>query len=239
MRRTAFFAIAIFIILAAESPVNAEFTAGLIDLDFKFTTTWPVQTGPAVVGSAGDVWNTELNVFAPGGALNLTTGIASNGVSYSASGVTSAIVGGPGFMFDGYTVSPGNTMTIIIAGLSPFQPYDLYFYSGLPSPARSTTFIIAGSSLTSTIVGSQPFPIGFVEGTNYVHFEDQPADFAGQIAITVQGTGGNSGATGGLVSGFQITPVPEPATNSLIAEAVCCIALAIPSLRFCRKHRRQ
>jgi hypothetical protein len=56
---------------------------------------------------------------------------------------------------------------------------------------------------------------------NYVHFGAQPADATGRIAITLQGSGGfpttDPAAFGGIVNGFQIAPVPEPATLLLFA----------------------
>ncbi len=220
-------------LLVASSAAKADFTTGLIDVDFKFTTLFPPQTGPAVIGSAGDVWNTELNPSPHTSAiLNLSSGTTSNGVMYSLSGFTGAVITGTRFIDDGFSVGAGNTSTITLAGLTAFQPYDLYLYSGVSEQeVRTTTFTIAGSSLTSTIAVVPP-TVGFIEGTNYVRFLAQPADFSGQIAITVQGAGGSSqdGSSnmGGLVSGFQVTPVPEPATIFLIAVAGCCVALAKP-----------
>ena len=54
-----------------------------------------------------------------------------------------------------------------------------------------------------------------------MHFGSQPADAAGQLLITIQGSGGNpildQSTFGGVINGFQITPVPEPATLALAA----------------------
>jgi hypothetical protein len=230
MRAHWFFFIAIGL-FAIASTARADFTIGLIDVDFKFTTTFPQQTGPAVIGVVGDLWNSDLNYLAhTTGVLNLAKGASSNGVTYSLAGATNAIVGqGGGFaetpyaslMADGYTVSSGNTMTITFNGLTAFQPYDLYLYSSFANSSgndiRTTTFTISGTSLTATTVGA---PSVFVEGNNYVHFSAQPANASGQIAVSIHGMGGNLGAAdamGGIVNGFQIAPVPEPATWLLFA----------------------
>src|SRR6476659_874499 len=131
---------AVSLTMAWNSPAKADFTTGLIDVDFKFTNDLPNMTGPAVIGSVGDIWNSDLNSFAhTTEVLNLTTGIPSNGVNYSLSGTTNAVIGAGGppgatFMGDGYIVSPGNTMMISVNGLTPFQPYDLYFYSSFVYP---------------------------------------------------------------------------------------------------------
>ena len=155
----------------------------------------------------------------------------------SINGRTSAITGGGGpfdstpyflLMTDGFIVGTGQTMTLTLSGLTALQPYDLYLYSaGIGTGEnRTTTFTIAGNSRSASDAGS---PSAFAEGVNYVHFSSQTADASGQISIGIQGTGGSpvSGQStfGGIVNGFQITPVPEPATICLIAVAVCCIAL--------------
>jgi hypothetical protein len=231
-------------------PAKAEFTAGLIDVDFKFTTAFPQQTGPAVTGVAGDLWNTELNPFAhTTGILSLAKGASSNGVTYSLAGATNALVGqGGGFastqyaslMADGYTVSAGNTMTITLNGLTAFQPYNLYLYSSFAdssgSDIRTTTFTIGTASLTAMTIGA---PSVFVEGNNYVHFGSQPADASGQLTISVQGSGGNASspnAFGGIVNGFQIEPVPEPATLVLFAAGAIGV-LAIHRSRLARSQK--
>ena len=53
------------------------------------------------------------------------------------------------------------------------------------------------------------------------HFSSKQADASGQLSVTIQGSGGlvasGSDLTGGIVNGFQITPVPEPAAMTLFA----------------------
>ena len=162
-----------FSICVVVWPVKAEFTTGLIDVDFKLIFNnlpppFPPQVGPAVVGVDGDIWNTDSNPFVhTTGILGLAKGIASNGVTYSLSGATNGITGFTGFasspyaslMGDGFTVNPGNTMTIAFNGLTAFQPYDLYFYSSfansLGGDVRTTTFTISGTSLTAMTVGTR------------------------------------------------------------------------------------
>ena len=215
-------------LLSIASAVHAEFTSGLINVDFRLAGSefppyfFPEQVGAAVVGGDGDKWNSE-SIIADhtSGNLILASGVISNDVTYSLKGVTGGVIAGIGFMGDGYTVSTGNTMTIAVNGLTAFQPYDLYFYSGHVFDARTTTYTINGSSLTANSTGT-PFGVGvFVEGDNYVHFSSKQADATGQITVSIQGSGGNSGldppSMGGMVNGFQITPVPEPATLLLFA----------------------
>jgi hypothetical protein len=202
-------------------------------VDFNFTPQSTTQSGAAVIGTTGDLWNPETNFLAhTTSVLNLATGSPSSGVEYSLGGVTNALIGGTAFSFtpysslmnDGYTVSAGNTMAITLSGLTAFQPYDLYLYSAFAvasaGDTRTTTFKISGTSRTATALSSGA-PSGFVEGVNYVHFGAQPADATGRIAITVQGSGGfpttDPAAFGGIVNGFQIEAVPEPVTWLLFA----------------------
>jgi PEP-CTERM motif len=220
---------AVVLMVAWSSPAKAGFTNGLIDVDFNFAAGG-TQSGAAVIGASGDVWNGQSDYHVPSAAvLNLATGSPSSGVSYSLSGFTQEVDGGSALAFtqygqlmrDGYIVGPGNTATISFSGLTAFQPYDLYFYSSFADASgtdvRTTTFTIAGNSLTATTVGA---PLVFVEGNNYVHFRSQAANANGQMTVTIQGVGGLIPAggpdlTGGIVNGFQITPVPEPATMVL------------------------
>jgi hypothetical protein len=252
MRRLSLAIVIAISIWATALPAKAEFSTGLIGVDFKlilinFPPPLPPQVGGAVIGADGDVWNTDSN-FLPHttGVLTLAKGLASNAVAYSLSGATNIIIGqGTGFastpyaslMADGFTVAPGSVMTIAFNGLTPLQPYDLYFYSSFANPSgndvRATTFTIAGTSMTATTVGA---PSAFVEGNNYVHFSSQPANAAGQITVSIQGVGGNLGAAdamGGIVNGFQISPVPEPTALVLFAAGAIGV-LAIHRSRLAR-----
>jgi hypothetical protein len=116
-----------FSICLVALPAKAEFTTGLIDVYFNFTPQSTTQSGAAVIGTSGDIWNPESNFSAhTTGVLNLVTGSPSGGVAYSLSGVTNALIGGTAFsstpfaslMNDGYTVSAGNTMAITLNGLT-------------------------------------------------------------------------------------------------------------------------
>jgi hypothetical protein len=246
--RTIRFIFAVAVSFCLHAPISAEMTSGQADMDFKLTLTnvppfFPPQIGPAVIGAAGDTWNSESDPSAHTSAiLALTSGVASGGVTYTLSGATTIVTGGTAFgstpyaslMGDGYVVGIGHTMTITLNGLTAFHPYDLYFYSSFANPAgtdnRSTTFTIGGISLTATTVGA---PSAFVEGNNFVHFSSQPADAAGHIAVAVQGAGGNPvfdpSDMGGIVNGFQIAAVPEP---SMLVLSVAALLTLAPIVRW-------
>jgi hypothetical protein len=238
-------------LVAVHPAAQAGFTSGLINVDFNFPQQSQTQTGAAVIGAPGDFWNPDSNTSVnPTGVLNLASGNVSNGVTIAIGGVTNITVGGgnpfdftpyAALMSDGFIVGTGNTMTLSIRGLTTSQPYDLYLYSiGLGSGEnRTTTFTIAGNSRSAHDAGS---PSAFAEGVNYVHFGSQPADGFSQINITIQGSGGSpvldQSTFGGIINGFQITPVPEPAAIFLVAVAVFCVAITkCAPAAFCRTQR--
>lgn len=223
------------------SPAKAEFTTGLIDMDFKLSSKAPPQVGAALLGAAGDKWNVQSGsgdgrLAHTTGVLILADGNASNGVTLSLSDYSDGIAGGPtGFastpfsllMADGFLEFPGSTFAMTFNGLTAFQPYDLYLYSDLfGRDGRTTTFTIAGISNTAINLGMLNT---FVEGNNYVRFGSLSADAGGHIAIAMQGSGGFD-PVGGYVNGFQIAPVPEPATMALAAVGVASM-FGLRSLR--------
>ena len=229
MRKAAFI-VAIVLVAGQRSPANAEFITGLINLDFKLDSNVPPQAGAALFGAAGDEWNVQ-SAQANGSSahttdvLVLANGTASDGVTLSLSDVSNIFAGGPsGFdatpyknlMADGYIENTGKTFSMTFNGLTAFQPYDLYFYSFFPdSIVHTTTFTIAG--ISRTVVNTDRLST-FVEGINYSHFKSQFADANGHLVITMQGSGGAGvGSAGGIINGFQIAPVSEPATLTLAA----------------------
>lgn len=240
MKWTASVGILACVLLAANSQAKADFTTGLIDMDFDPFPESTTQTGAALIGSASDTWNS--GVLHPPGVLKLANGNVSNGVTISLAGQTSAIIGGPTFastpysplMYDGYIVGTGKTMTLTFNGLTASQPYNLYLYSvgvAVSDENRTTTFTIAGNSRSANDAGS---PSAFVEGVNYVHFGSQPADASGQIAITIQGSGGSQisdqSTFGGIINGFQIAPVPAPDTMTLVVTGLPLALIALAHL---------
>ena len=74
MRRGRFFAGTALQRFVAAAPVKAEFTTGLIDVDFQFAHANPTQSGLALIGSAGDHWKRIPPINGATTALSLAIG---------------------------------------------------------------------------------------------------------------------------------------------------------------------
>ena len=217
---------ALFAIAAAAQAavlIDVQFLGG-----FGGGGTGTAQTGGAVIGSAGDHWNTFQPTgpsYAPGGTLlNTASGSSTVGISLTLNGG----IGGGWNSPSGNSFTPGAyqnlmsawigtatniTSTVALTGLTPGQSYDLYLYSGSNTDGRKTAFTITGATTSATVTTS-PFNTSgstFIEGTNYVHFTSLAPDLSGNMTISFTGAG-----TEGDLNGFQIQSVPEPGTWALL-----------------------
>jgi hypothetical protein len=221
--------IAMAIALASLSKAHADFTSGQIDVDFGSPG---VVVGPAVLGSAGDVWNQDTNASAhTTGVLLLTSGVQSTGVTLSlgtAIGVGTLVFQGPftgtpysGLMSAGRVENASDQL--IISGLTPLQAYELYFYSDVTgADSRWTGFTVNGD--TRYAVNTLGFRT-FVEENNFVYFPSESADSDGRLSIAISRSQVTS-VPDPVVNGFQIIPVPEPSSFELCALSVA--GLVVP-----------
>ena len=201
-------------------------------LDFQFTDG-PPQTGAAVIGSSGDIWNSTSNASGGTLALNNVGGTAS-GVSLTWSGGSAVSseyqVTGNGFYGTSYrnlmtahiAVLGSTASTLALTGLNSALTYNVYlytqpnaWYSG-DAAGRKITFSTSGltTSLPVTTLGSDPTLSVFTLGTNYVEFVNVAPDASGNLTINYQGLGPSGEAD---LNGFQIQSVPEPGTWMLLA----------------------
>jgi hypothetical protein len=228
--KATFFAILVStFLLAACGHLEAAFSSGLISVDFDLTAGTPTtQTGPAVIGASGDLWNSVTNISAiTTGTLLLSTGAASNGVTLSLDAATAAsfVLQGPfsgtpydSLMRDGYSELNGNRL--ILNGLTPLQQYDVYLYSDVfGNDNHETNFTINGD--THFVINSGGLST-FVENNNYAHFAAKTADATGQLVVIVGQT--LVSQPGPFVNGFQITPVPEPSCAMLLTAGGAVLA---------------
>ena len=208
-------------IMAAANPiVSVQFSTG------------PAQTGAAVIGSAGDVWN-EM----PGGAYaEFTTGVQSTpvalldtagnvsgvDVTYSDDGVYSlppqflngfngtawqSLMGG---VLYGLNLDQG---TVTLTGLVPDESYQLYLYTQADSAAEGRVVSVSVNGLAATSAPGSASASSFILGQNYLALTPA-ADASGTMVIQFSGVAGQGvvKAGEGDFNGFQLTAVPEPST---------------------------
>ena len=216
--------LALFAIAAAAQAavlIDVQFLGG-----FGGGGTGTAQTGGAVIGSAGDHWNTfQPNgpSYTPGATLlNTASGSSTVGISLTLNGAVSgwnaphgnSFYPGPyQYLMNSWIGTDTVTSTVALTGLTPGQSYDLYLYSGSNTNGRKTAFTITGATNSATVTTS-PFNTSgstFIEGTNYVHFTSLAPDLSGNMTISFTGAG-----TEGDLNGFQIQSVPEPGTWALL-----------------------
>lgn len=193
-------------------------SAALINVDFGGGA---VQSGAAVVGNAGDLWNaitaSATNAplqFADGSTLpspvTLTSTITGN---WSLGG------GAPTYGSNFYQTSYLNLMqdftvgtgTISFAGLPAHTAMTLYVYSQANQQGGARTISVTSGTANATIA-SDPTLDTFSAGQNYAMLSVM-TDANGGLAINI---GKVSGETD--VNGVQLmTAVPEPASLGLLA----------------------
>jgi hypothetical protein len=188
----------------------------LIDVQFSgifsYCTTCaqtnPPQSGAAVVGKAGDIWNdfaTTAVSGAPlvdtsGAATGVTLGFSSFG-AYTADPSYDPFTGSPDAnLVQGYLYS-GGTISMTLSGLTPNQSYALYVYTqgDNNSPGRSISISANGGPAQTA---TQSNAHSFYPDNNYV-LEFVSADGSGSIAIR-----GVTLAGEGDINGLQLKAEP-------------------------------
>ena len=180
------------------------------------------QSDAAVLGNAGDIWNNLGGGSGTNLALNDVTG-ASSGASltYSSNfggnnGTGSPMDAATSNLMQDYLAMNGLTMTI--SGLSPNAPYQVALYGAGDQAGgdQATKFTLPGgvtgsTTETASATGSRKLTDG--AGVAYVLLNAN-SDASGDLAIAVSYN--SSHFSTAPVNGFQIQPVPEPASLALV-----------------------
>jgi hypothetical protein len=204
----------------------------------------PTQSGAAIIGSAGDVWNgfddssftfssypsgmsaNDLALTdANGSASGVTMSLTADG-SYDAneptwgntSAFTTAASPYSNLMEDLIYSGAGNVNTMTLSGLPANQTFDLILYSAGDQnvgAGRTGTFTVNGNTQTSFWDGTTST---LTAGQTYVEFASALSDGSGNLVINLgSATGDETDLTG-----FQLNPVssvPEPSTCALLSVA--------------------
>jgi PEP-CTERM motif len=232
--------------------------AQLIDVDFNgnsvgtayagggVASPGPNQSGAALIGSAGDVWNgiadsqltfatypsgitaTALPLtYATGASSPVTMTIASDGGTYNAnepawsntSAFTTAASPYSNLMQDLIYANAATGGTITLSGLAANQAYNLVLYNAGDQNVggdRASAFIVNGVSQTSQWDGTTST---LVAGVSYVDYSSAMSDGSGNLVITFGAGMTVAGALSseGDLDGFQLQAVPEPSTWAMLA----------------------
>jgi uncharacterized repeat protein (TIGR03806 family) len=231
------------------TPVGNTSPAQLIDVQFNGNSVstanagggpdpGPVQSGAALIGSAGDIWNAfddsslTFSGFPDGISAD---GLALNYVDGNASGVTMSLTADETYDAESFgnnspfvvADSPyqnlmqaelvaNNPQTITLSGLGANQAYDLILYSSGDNnvgTGRTNTFTVNGVTQTSIWNGTDST---FIAGQTYVEFPSAMTDGSGNLVIHFGVTGGNGGLETDL-NGFQLVAVSGNSTGEVPA----------------------
>lgn len=184
----------------------------------------PAQTGAAVVGNAGDVWNDFSATSLSGVSLVNTSGVATGAsLSMSEAGTYSgAYTSDPTYdaftgtsvanLMQGYlfTATRG-TITISLTGLGADQSYNLYVYTQGDNNSNGRSIVISAGGVSQ--IANQTNLNSLVLDNNYVS-EQVTTNAAGDLSIV-----GTTLAGEGNINGFQLVSaanVPEPGSVALL-----------------------
>ncbi len=210
--------------LDGHTSIFAQMTfPGILNFDFNGYDTsngdvgpGGTMTGAAVIGKAGDFWNSvtvKTNTLtglqfsglklATGGTSPATLSVSPSGLGGQISGdlIDAAHSTGTALLDDYiFTSTSGsvgcNTLMFSIGGLAADKPADLYVYTTAGNWAGNGAAVTVGSSTKSANGG---WSSAYVDGTNYVKFLGLSGD-------TVSGSLTNrAGIPNGLFNGFQLS----------------------------------
>lgn len=118
--------------------------------------------------------------------------------------------------FGGALVGPA---TITISGLAANGAYDLHFVSLGDDAGQGGSFTIGGDTKTAAATDASNSVL--TEGDNFVSFTNVLADGTGEVSVTWTTL---TGSGFGVLNGFQIVEVPEPASLALIGGGLLALA---------------
>lgn len=221
------FAVVVAMVFASKA------TATLVDVDFS-PGGGAVQSGAAVLGSAGDIWNNLTAGSGTAVALTDVTGAATTVTLTYSSNFGGLNVGGSAMdaattnlMQDYFSF---NNKTLTIDGLSPSTAYQIVLYgagdqnslNGQPNGGQGTLFTIVQTptnvqGFTTEVNPSAPTTgdrkISDGSGVAYVSLSAN-SDATGELKVMVNYY--STSFSTAPVNGFQIQGVPEPTSLVLV-----------------------
>lgn len=225
----------------------SAFPTNNLGINVQFTGSWigsgnaPTQTGAAVIGNGGDIWNTVSNPTggtSPAGlargtnlalfdvgsittpiTMNYVADYIFNGTAFGFSNPFTSVASPYANLMSGYmgsvTTSSADTNTITLKHLVP-GVYDLYLYVCGRSDGQTRVDVLSANDQTAAC-GPNNGSFTLTAGVNYVHLTPTVTT-NGVLNISVYGT---ADAGQGLLNGFQLN---GPSTNvaiSLSSDTTC------------------
>ena len=197
--------------------VSAASASSVIDVQFS-AGSGHAQTGAAVVGYTGDVWNdfttgTLANQFLvnTSGTQSGVTLSFSSAQSYESDVSYTQFTGTPyANLMQGYLVDRGTPdLDLTFGGLAAGQAYGFYIYTQGDDNSKNRSIGISANG--GAQVSSTQSNIGtFVEGDNYLYIV-ATANSHGVIDLEGRDLNGE-----GNINGVQLLAVPEPSSVVLL-----------------------
>ena len=215
----------------------------LFDIDQNNGSS-PTQTGAAVIGSTGDLWNaiSTAGVSTPvalkdttGSTAGMLTFASSSGSTYADTGSSAMDAATTPLMEDyEYGAGAGGPLSQTISGLSGFvgSTFTLYLYDAGNQSGQGSTITLSGTGVSdmgasaNTTATSRKLSAGV--GIAYQTFTGTIT--GNSFTITEAITPGLSGSDG-YFNGLQLDIVPEPSTYAMVFGGLAILFVLIRSRR--------
>ncbi|HEY4417731.1 MAG TPA: PEP-CTERM sorting domain-containing protein [Verrucomicrobiae bacterium] len=195
------------------------------------------QTGAAVIGSSGDVWNyaTNFNFTLNTGSMalaNTSGSLTSATITYGGLGLDSNTANGfsstayAGLMSGYLFLYTGGPATISITGLNALSTYTIYLYTQGDNTADGRQLAATTGLSSLTAAPTDENASTFIAGQNYLVLSGE-TDGSGTLGLTYSIAADEADINGLQI--FEAAPAPEPSTYAL--------ALAGASLLFYRRRK--
>jgi hypothetical protein len=192
------FAVVVAVVFAGQA------TATLVDVDFS-PGAGPAQSGAAVLGSAGDIWNNVTGSSGTAVALNDVTGAATSVTLTYSSNFGGSNAASSAYQIALYGAGDQNTLN----GAANGGQGTLFTILQTPSPTVFGTTTEVNPSAPTT--GDRKISDG--AGVAYVLLTAN-SDATGMLKVNVNYN--STSFSTAPVNGFQIQAVPEPTSMMLI-----------------------
>ncbi len=242
--KTAIIAIALSAALA--SSVQAQIIVPQVLTDINFSGANSSFSGPAVIGTTGDYWN-FLGSTPPAGGSGSYDGnlLGTDGLTYTTFSINWS--GGnfpyaPGTPLWPNSPTPGitegftttnNVTQYQLSGFDPSETYSFDFLTANDTTGRATKITLTGAAVESGIATMNKADTTWINGNEYIQFNNvAPDPAAGTFSfVLATGPGSPEGDLNGIQIFQNIQQAPEPGTYGLVGMGLAVLFV----VRRCRR----